>query len=189
MSEKLNYCSVIRKIVNKLDFTKVLDLFVFGSAVKGKAKPNDIDLCIVFNKNLDVSFTKELSEKLELDGIRAHISSLTANDFFRNPHALAQTVLFEGVSVLTGKPLSELYGLHPRTLYVYDISDLEKTKKVRFVQTVKGKNYKKGLIEELGGAFIAPAAFTVPVEKDSEILELMAQWEIKFKRSRVFFVD
>ncbi|MBD3313933.1 hypothetical protein GF345_05820 [Candidatus Woesearchaeota archaeon] len=67
-------------------------------------------------------------------------------------------------------------------IYTYDISDLEPSKRVRFVYALKGRGDEKGLIEELGGIFLVPGCFRIPAAKSREIDSVFRLWKVRNKR-------
>lgn len=168
---------------------EIVDILLFGSAVRGKQAPRDFDVCIVFRKTVDSKLVSSLHRALEKKKITSHISALTIDEFFRKPHSLAKTVLFEGVSLLTGKKLSENFGLRSYALYAYDLTKLPPSKKVLFVYALKGRREEQGIVEKAGGKFVAPAAFIVPLQKDSEISGLLDFWQVKYTRMPIMQVD
>ncbi len=190
MLKKLKNYSVLKKIIKQLDLKDILDIFLFGSAAAGKEKPRDIDICIIFRKRIDRELIKSLNEQFEKKELNVHVSFLTSDAFFtKKTHALAKTLLFEGISLITEKPFSKVYGLASWTLYTYDLSKLKKSKKVRFVYLLKGRGEEKGIVEQLDGKFIAPGSFIIPIAKDREIIEIFDSWKIKYTRKKIMLMD
>lgn len=165
---------------------EIIDILLFGSAVKGKATPNDIDICLVFCSNINIKLVKDAESLL---GEKYHISSLCAKDFISDVHSLAKTMLLEGQSIITQKKLSESYGLSSKLLYSYDISKEAPSKKVRFVYLLRGRNGTEGLVKNYSGEFVSNSAFLIPIEKDKEIQEVFDQWKIKYSRRRFMLMD
>ena len=88
--------SVLIRNLKKFLSEDIGDIIIFGSTVKGKGIPKDIDLCIVFKDKIDLKNVNMINSKL---GNNFHISSLTMRNFLDKKHPLAQTLLFEGISV------------------------------------------------------------------------------------------
>ena len=180
---------VLRTEARRFFSREIVDILLFGSAVRGKQVPRDFDICTVFRKNVDNALVSGLHRALEKKKATAHISALTIDEFFRKPHSLAKTVFFEGVSLLTGRKLGENFGLHPCVLYAYDLTALPSSKKVLFVYALKGRRGEPGVVEKAGGQFVAPAALIVPLQKDSDISELLNFWRVKYTRILIMKVD
>lgn len=182
MQKELKNYWDLKKIFNKRK--DILDVIIFGSSVKGKLNPNDIDICIIFREKIDTDLLNNLNKKFE----NIHFSCLTSDDFFKKPHALIKTLLFEGVSLINKKRISERYNMKSYSLYSYKIKDLANSKKVRFLYLIKGRKNEIGLIKEFNGEFIGSNSFIVPVEKDVEMREILDSWSIKFQRKSIFLI-
>ena len=179
MLKKLN--AYLRKKLKELNLTEIADVMLFGSAVKGKEFPKDIDLCIIFRKEISKEIIKKIENKLKKFNI--HISSLVIDDFFKNPHSLATTLFVEGVSVLhKAQPFIKNFGFSSYVLYSYDLSKLGSSEKVKFVYLLKGRKKEIGIINKMGGEWIADSCFIIPIQKDSEILIILKKWAVNFKR-------
>src|SRR3989338_159786 len=180
MLKNLKIYSKLKKIAEGYS-SSIVDIILFGSVVKSKTEPKDIDICLIFRDDVSLDIVKDIGSKL---GEKVHVSSLSINNFLNKKHSLVQTLLFEGISVKSGNRISENYSLDSHALYYYDISDMKKSDKVRFVYLLKGRKKGVGLVNKFGGEFLVPGCFIVPVEKDNEVLEIFNKWKIKFKRKK-----
>ncbi len=185
MLEKLKKSLAI-KPKNK---NEIVDIILFGSAVKGKYLPKDIDICIIFKNKPIPEILKEIEEKAKKTKLNIHISTLTAKNFFTAPHSLIKTILKEGRSILTKKTISEIYGLSAYSLYTYSLTKMTPTEKVRFIYTVKGRKNEKGFVKKIGGEWITDSCFIIPINKDSEIQKLLKRWNIQYKRKNVLLMN
>ena len=174
---------MLKRLKSYLKSKNLADSIVFGSAVKGKLDPGDIDLCLVFREKIDEKIIEEVNKRFE----NIHVSALTVDNFFTRPHALARTLLFEGKSMFTNKKMSEIYGLASFALYNYNISGMKPSNKVRFVYALKGRG-EDGLVKSLGGSFISAATFLVPSSRDKEMQEIMDKWEVKYERRQIMLM-
>lgn len=165
--------------------SELADIVVFGSIVRGKSNPNDIDVCLIFRNKADLNIIKKVQAIL---GDNYHIISLTVDNFFTNPHSLAKTLLLEGESLITGKKFADVFSLKAKVIYYYDISKEEASKKVRFVYLLRGRVSSNGLVKELNGEFISNSAFLIPIENDAKIQEVFNSWKVKYKRIRVMLI-
>lgn len=184
--KSLNKISLLKSEWKRKWKEDIADIFMFGSSVRGKGRPNDVDLCLIFRNNVDLNIVEDV-ESLCGDGY--HVSSLVVDNFFTRPHSLSKTMLIEGKSILSGKHFAEVFGLNPMALYSYDLSAEAPTKKVKIVQLLRGRKSSEGLVKNLGGTFISNSSFTIPMEKDNEIKEALDSWKVKYKRSRVLLMD
>src|SRR3989338_1541110 len=142
---------------------EVVDIFLFGSAIKGKDNPNDIDICLIFRDKLNLDIIKKAGLML---GEEFHLRSLTANNFF-----------------------TENFGLSGFLLYSYNLTPEAPSKKVRFVYLLRGRGESAGMVKRWGGEFISPSAFMVPVGMDREVQQIFNVWKIHFKRRKLLLMD
>lgn len=180
MQKKLD--AYLKEKLKGIDLSEIADIFLFGSAVKGKEFPGDIDICIIFQNKISENAVKDVENRLK--EFNAHISSLVVDNFFRKPHSLTKTILLEGISIITGKPIIQNFGFSSYLLYSYNLSKLKSSNKVKFVYLLKGRE-EKGIIEKMNGEWIANGCFIIPIQKDSEMLIILKKWQVPFKRKEV----
>ena len=121
-------------------------------------------------------------------GEQYHLSSLSVDNFFTNPHSLAKTIILEGKSILTNKTFLDSFNLKAQLLYSYDLSHEEANKKVRFVYLLRGRGKAAGLVQAWKGEFISNNAFIVPIGIDEEIRFVFDQWKIKHQRRKILLM-
>lgn len=80
------------------------------------------------------------------------------------------------------KSISKSHNLKLQAIYYYDLSKEPKSKKVRFVYLLKGRKKGEGIITRFKGSFLVPGCFTIPINKDEEMQEILEKWQIKYKR-------
>lgn len=165
---------------------EIVDIVLFGSVMRGKEAPNDIDICLIFRDKVDLKILKEVNDLL---GEKYHVSSLTVDNFFTNYHSIAKTLLFEGKSIITDKKLIESYSMDASVLYSYDLSKETSSNKVRFVYLLRGRNDSLGLVKGWKGEFISNSSFIVPLESDHEVREVFDKWKVKYKRKKILLMN
>jgi predicted nucleotidyltransferase len=148
---------------------EVYDIILFGSFVKGKANPKDIDVAIISNKKFD-----NLGKKF-------HASFISLDDFFK-PIGLMNTLFREGYSLRKNKSFSEVYGFKNKCLFKYELSGLSASEKVMAVNFLRGKNGDKGLVLNKYGEWISNQVFLCPVIYDSIFDRFFINSKIKFKK-------
>lgn len=80
------------------------------------------------------------------------------------------------------RQISKKYKLRLAVLYTYNLSKEPKSKAVRFVYCLKGRGDEEGIAAKLGGRFLAPGCFIIPIKSDKEMQSVFELWRIKFKR-------
>ena len=168
-SEKLLAIKKRLKKVLKDEF--VYDIILFGSAVKGKSNPHDIDLAIISDK-----------KSFDLKGF--HVSVINLRDFFK-PIGLINTLFREGYSLKKNKSFSGIYGFRNKCLFRYELSGLNSSKKVQVVNFLRGKKDEKGLVLEKDGEWLSNQVFLCPVIYDSIFERFFLNSKVKFKKYHV----
>lgn len=165
--------SAKNKLAKYLKDRDILDIVLFGSSVKGKASPEDIDIAVISKKEVSLNIQD------------FHVSILKPEDFFVNPPTIINTLLREGYSLKNNKPFSEIYKFLSRCLFVYNLSGLNPSLKVKIVNMLRGKRKNLGLVCENGGEWLANQVFLVPVGKENIFERVFVNFKIKFKKSYI----
>lgn len=158
------------KLKKELKDKEILDIVVFGSVVKGKEKPNDIDIAIISN------------EDISINNHSIHTSLIKPQDFFINPPAIINTLFREGYSLKNEKPFSQLYNFSNKVLFKYELSSLNLSRKVTAVNVLRGKNKEEGLVKSNKGEWLANQVFFAPVENEHIFQEFFKNFKINFKK-------
>ena len=177
---KSNLLLIRNKLKNLLSDKEVIELFVFGSSIKGKVLPRDIDIAILTYKKLSLELQKKISK---ITGF--HISVLTAKEFFINPPSIAHTLIREGYGLKNKKFLAESYRFSNKILFSYSMVSFPSSMKVKIVNILRGKKGGKGIVEFNGGEWIANQVFSVPLESEKIFDEFFDKFSIKFKKSYI----
>ncbi|MBU1103249.1 MAG: nucleotidyltransferase domain-containing protein [Nanoarchaeota archaeon] len=160
------------KLKSLLKDKDALDVIVFGSTVKGKTTPNDVDIAVITNK------------KISLDYEDFHVSVLSPDEFFTGSSTLITTLLKEGYSLKNKKSFSETLGFRNKVLFTYTLSSLKNSAKVKIVNILRGKK-TAGMVEECGGKWLAPQVFICPISSDRIFEQFFINSKIKFQKSYV----
>ncbi len=161
------------KFKSYLKEKEILDIIIFGSAIKGKALPEDIDIAIISDTDI----------KVNIYGF--HISVIKPKNFFVNPPSITTTILKEGYSLKHNKFLSETYGFSNRVMFIYDLSGLNSSNKVKAVNVLRGKKRELGLVKENKGEWLANRVFIIPVDCEKLFEKFFINFKIKFRK---FFI-
>lgn len=162
--------SVKNKLKKYLENEDALDIIVFGSAVKGKAAPKDVDIAIITRKGY----------KIDIPGF--HASVLKPEDFVINPPSIIHTLFREGYSLKNNKPFSEVHRFTSKVLYIYELANLKPAVRVKIVNILRGRINEKGLVKENSGDWLAKQVFIIPVWNDNIIEKFFLNFKVKFKK-------
>jgi len=171
MQEKLKSLSKISEDFKSLIKNKgILDVIIFGSYIKGKVIPEDIDIVII------------TSERIEFEKEGYHISLLSFEDIFSKHHTLFNTLLREGYSLKYNKNFSELYSFKNKSLFNYGLSGLTNSNKVKVVNLLRGNRNQEGYIKEKKCEWVANNVFICPIESDNFFDKLFLNFNIKYTK-------
>jgi predicted nucleotidyltransferase len=145
---------------------KIIDFIIFGSSVKGKIKPNDLDIAILVREKIDqkeiLSIRKELQEHYK----KTHIEQISIEEYNSR---LFLVLLREGYSVRHKKYLHDLYGVEPTSLFTYSLKTLNPSQKVMFHRGIKSISKIKRL---------SNTVVMVSAEQTANFQDFLKQWNI-----------
>lgn len=165
----------------------LVDIFLFGSALKGKRRPGDIDAVALFReKDFEriENIVYSIKKYCEKQGIKLHIEPLVVDKMFSEP--VYKSILHEGFSVRNGKRVSELMGVKPFVIFSYSLEGKTPSEKVRFSYALYGRQKGEGFAKEIGGEEMGRGVILIPVEKSDAVKEFFGTWSVKFRERRVW---
>ena len=140
---------------------------MFGSFVKGKLEPKDIDIALLMKSQADITRIK--------DGIKSILmnADIEIIDSIYSP--LWAVLIREGFSVRKNKFLFEIYGLEPVVLYKYSLKKLNPTQKVQFTRGIKK------MLKDTRGKILSRTVVLVPLSKKIEFDEFLSTWNLFYE--------
>ncbi|MFH0973889.1 MAG: nucleotidyltransferase domain-containing protein [Candidatus Micrarchaeota archaeon] len=163
----------------------VLDVFLYGSAAKGKREPRDVDLVAVFCDKADDRAAHELEKNLKASGVKADVEARSWKELFETSFLPREAVLAEGVSLKNGRPLSEAFGFKSFTLFRYSLKGFTPTRRVQFHYALNGRKKAGGMLASVDGKKFTSSTCLAPTAKSEEFAEFLRDWKIEFKQSFV----
>lgn len=155
----------LRVLLNK--YPEIADIIVFGSFVKSKFKPADIDVMVITS-------SKELHNKLKITFLKnVHLEFYTFNTLFYEP--LIVNVLAEGYSVRHNKFLRERLGIKPAKMFIYRLEGFSRVKKVQF-STALTK-----MLKLFSGERTAAGSVLIPIGSSGAFEDFLNSWGLKYK--------
>lgn len=180
MPTNLNLLSIKNKLKTLLLDKEIIEIIIFGSAIKGKLVPRDIDLALIVSKEP----SKELLKKIN-SIIGFHISIIKVKEFFVNPPSIVHTLIREGYSLKSKKFIAENFRFLNRVMYNYSLTSLSASDKVRLVNILRGKRREKGIVKSNSGKWIANQVFIAPLNTEKIFDELFNNFKIKFNKNYI----
>lgn len=174
----------LKSLLKKESF--LADIFLFGSALKSKEKPGDVDVIALlrdrnFGKAEDVIYSiKKLGDNL---GLNLHIESIVVDNLFREK--IYASIIHEGFSIREMKFIRELLNFKSYMLFTYKLENKKPSDKVRFSYALYGRKKGEGLLRNLKGEIIGKSSILVPIEKQEIMKSFLKNWNIEYKGQRV----
>jgi predicted nucleotidyltransferase len=159
----------------------ILDIILFGSSVKGKEKPTDIDLLILYKDKKDIDASYELKKTIKKIGYEIEITDKTYKELLQETFIARESILSEGYSLIYEKFLSQGLGYMNLFLFRYELKEFSKSDRMRFYYSLygRGKN-QKGVIDELSLIKFSETILFCPAENAEKTKEYLDNWKIKF---------
>ncbi len=161
---------------------KIDDIIIFGSAIKGKESPSDIDICLV-GEEITNDLVQEVEKTLQ-DTIKVHITKSKYKNLFEDI-MLWKTLLHEGYSVKKQQYIAKLFQMQSFFLFTYNLQSLALTKKQIFSHALQGTKTNKGILKQCNGEKIGKSAVLIPEEKAEEMRAFLETWNVVYSVRRV----
>jgi predicted nucleotidyltransferase len=171
----------IAKDLKKKYPLEVSDIIIFGSLMRGKEKPTDIDVVVVFfnnvNKDIEYLFKKQ-AEKLI-----SNISLISkTNDSIQDDSFDARDgIFFEGFSLIRECFLSSEKGYTSFGMFTYQTKKLKNTDRTKFSYALHGRNGSNGVLSSLLGFRLSDNVLLFPLENISRAEDFFSYWKIDYK--------
>ncbi len=182
--------SIEKEIKKWISKEKVIEVILFGSLMRGKEDPNDIDLCIIINENdekrsLDLidSLAKITDKNKEF---KFQINIITEKKFIGGS-TLAATLVKEGYSIKQAKKLAEILGFTNKSFFIYSLKKFSASERVRFHYALRGRYGQEGVLKNLKGGFLGTGTIIVPSENEDKLKQVFDGWNVDYKIHTVLF--
>ncbi|MDI6889078.1 MAG: nucleotidyltransferase domain-containing protein [Methanocellales archaeon] len=179
--------SQLKKICDKKGI--VYDIVIFGSAVKEKPIPKDIDIIVIFwhedypaieSAIYDIrNIGKELNKNL-------HVEYIALENLFKEPVFLS--LIHEGYSIREDRPIRDMLNTESCMLVTYNLKNLDQSEKTLFNFAMKGRGDKRGIFQEVGAKAVGRGSVLVPIDKFERFREFLDYWEIDYMAKRVMIL-
>ena len=171
-SEKLSKIKDLEKNLKSHIKDNVVDLIFFGSFVKGKHRPEDLDVAIVVKdeNDLELDTVSAIREILREEFQDPDTEVIEAQDIYSTDIGLS--IILEGYSVDNSDFLREVLGVRPYNIYQYSLEKLTRSKKSSFNRSLRK------LLDDIGGEKIGRGAVKVPRGESGRMEDVFKRWEI-----------
>ena len=175
-----------RKLAKEKKDKSIFDIILYGSAVKGKSKPNDLDIAVVFRQGAlreRLEKIQQIKRKIE-NGGKIDIKGILLEELFREEFFARSGLFLEGISVFSSRPFAEKIGFSAYSLFVYSLKDKTHSQKVQFNYLLRGRD-KRGVLEMMEGKFVSPGAVIISPAHSVEFGEILQRNHIQHKKTDI----
>lgn len=164
----------------------IFDIIIYGSAVKGKARPNDLDLAVIFREG---SLRERLDQvqqiKNKIKTVKAiDIKGILWRELFQDEFFARSGIFLEGISIFTGQPFSEKIGFSAFSIFTYALKNKPHSFKVRFNYLLRGRK-GPGILEKMDGKWLSPGTVQIPLAKSLEFEEILQENHLHYQKQNV----
>jgi predicted nucleotidyltransferase len=168
--------------------SEILDVVVFGSAVKGKEKPNDVDVLLLFRDKEDLDAAYELRKKLE-KFVEVHVTTKTYAGLFDRNFKAREVFLGEGYSMVRKEFVSKGLGYANLSLFKYELKGFSQSKRMQLQYALYGRDRISGVVKEWALRKFADSVFLCPVYNVERLKEFFDGWSIRFEQFPVLIPE
>lgn len=168
----------LKKIIEK--HPEVCDILIFGSVIRGKSKPNDFDVLVLFENEIDKDTEYLLRKEIEKDYSNVSIISKTKKTVLDDSFDARESVLFEGTSLIDSKGVAGNYGFSSFGLFKYNFGGWNKLKKTKFYYAINGRSGNEGIASILNAIKISDSLMIIPLNKIEDFKDFLDSWRIKY---------
>lgn len=173
--------SEIKKFYQK-NRENIIDVVLFGSAVKGKARPNDLDLLLIFKSKVILDLSYALRKSLEKLGFKTEIVSKTYQDLFNPNFKARESFLTEGYSLILNNFISRGLGFNNFILFKYNLKSLNKSQRMMFYYALYGrKKTDIGMLQKLNSKKFSENLILTPVVQKELMKDFLNSWRLDFQ--------
>lgn len=166
---------------------KIFEVVLYGSSVKGKLSPNDIDILILFeNETLKkrTEIAQELKETLKKQ-FKIDIKTINLKEFFEKDFLARQEILITGYSLLHDIEFAKRIGFKGFSIFTYNLKNLNHTEKTKFTYALIGRRNKKGIIKSMNAIPLGKGAVKVPIKESLFFEEFLSEWKINYNKKDI----
>lgn len=181
MKSKITALSKLSKTFQRKYKEEIEDIILFGSSLRGKLEPEDIDILVLFSKKTDIEIEYEFKKQVSKIIRNVSLISKTENTLHDPLFAAREAILFEGYSLIKKEFISSLSGFDSLGIFIYSTKELKNVEKTRFYYALNGRRGASGVVDLLNAVKLSDNIIAVPLEKIEEAKEFFEQQNIEFR--------
>jgi len=159
----------------------LLDIILFGSTIRGKQKPADTDILLLFKDKTDLAVSYQFRKSGEKYHLNLEVIPKTYHELLSSDFLARESILSEGYSIIKKASLSKLLNFSSFVLFRYHLKNLTKSKRMLFYYSLYGRRTgETGMLSALQAVKLTDSTLLVPVSKSEEAKIYLASWHIDF---------
>ena len=160
---------------------ELIDIILFGSVGKGKEKPNDIDILILFKKKINYEIVQILRRSLERKvDLKVEVTPKTYAQLFQKEFIAKEGLLENGFSLIYNVSFAEGLGYISKYLFTYKLEGKSKSERMRFYYALYGRSKGEGVLKRFKAEKYTDTVIICPVAGSEGIKDFFNYWKIKF---------
>lgn len=159
---------------------EIIDILLFGSIIRSKEKPSDIDILIIYKSKDSLELNYKLKKQIEKYNLNFQITSKKYADLFKAGFKARESVLSEGYSLINRAFISQGLGYSSARLFRYELKKLNKSEQMRFYYALYGRNGSEGVLKSLSAKKFSDTTILCPVENSENMKEFLERWDIVY---------
>lgn len=168
------------KTFYKKNEREVIDIILFGSTIKGKLRPSDVDLLIIYKSKDNLELNYQLKKQLERYKLNIQITSKTYSNIFKINFKVRESILSEGYSLINNLFIGESLGYSNLKLFKYELKNLNKSERMRFYYALYGRNNEGGILKDLNAKKFSDTIILCPIVNSENMMEFFNSWKILY---------
>ena len=170
--------SEVLKII-KENGEEIIDIVLFGSLVKGKETPKDIDLLVIYKTIINSELNYKIKKEFEVLGLEVDLAAKTYSGLFESSFIARESYLSEGYSLLNKKFIAGGFGYKSMIIFRYGLGNLNKSQRMRFYYSLYGRN-SEGMLKKLKLYKFSERIIISSVEESERVKDYLKSWSITY---------
>lgn len=158
---------------------EIEDIIIFGSYMKGKEQPRDIDILIIFKNKVNKQIEAQVNQQINLTGI--DVNSVTLKELEDESFIAKEGIYLEGKSLITNKNISEAMGFVSIAFFKYNISKLKGSDRIRFYYALQGRGNEKGFLTQIGAKRYSENVIIFNYSIIEKVKPFFEQWGLDYQ--------
>lgn len=154
------------------------DIILFGSYMKGKSKPKDIDILLIFKTKIDKKIESEF-KKINISNL--DLNSTTLEELQTNNFIAKEGLYLEGLSLKTNASLSSNLGFESFAFIKYDLTNIKGSNRVKFYYALNGRNDNKGFLKTIQAKKYSENVIVCSYNELEKLKDFLNSWKIEYQ--------